>query len=102
MANAGHTVVRELDGVTTLIRDRTPARPDRRVNRTRRALKDALCDLILEKGYEHVTVGDVLDRADVGRSTFYAHFVDTTYLGIEFRRSASSPVRDGHRPANHS
>ena len=55
-------------------------RPDRRVNRTRRALKEALTDLILEKGYEHVTVGDVLDRADVGRSTFYAHFVDKDAL----------------------
>src|SRR6186713_3590542 len=51
-------------------------KPDRRVARTRRALKDALTDLILEKGYESVTVQDVIDRADVGRSTFYAHFVD--------------------------
>src|SRR4029079_3492055 len=32
--------------------------------------------LILEKGYEEVTVQDVIDRADVGRSTLYAHFVD--------------------------
>jgi AcrR family transcriptional regulator len=49
---------------------------DRRVSRTRRALKEALTDLILEKGYEAVTVQDVIDRADVGRSTFYAHFID--------------------------
>jgi AcrR family transcriptional regulator len=52
------------------------ARPDRRVSKTRRALKEALTDLILEKGYEAVTVQDVIDRADVGRSTFYAHFID--------------------------
>jgi AcrR family transcriptional regulator len=51
-------------------------RPDRRVTRTRKALKEALTDLILEKGYEAVTVQDVIDRADVGRSTFYAHFID--------------------------
>jgi AcrR family transcriptional regulator len=51
-------------------------RPDRRVGRTRRALKEALTDLILEKGYEDVTVQEVIDRADVGRSTFYAHFLD--------------------------
>lgn len=51
-------------------------RPDRRVSRTRRALKDALTDLILEKGYEAVTVQDIIDRADVGRSTFYSHFID--------------------------
>jgi len=51
-------------------------RPDRRVSRTRRALKEALTDLILDKGYEAVTVQDVIDRADIGRSTFYAHFID--------------------------
>lgn len=32
--------------------------------------------LILEKGYNAVTVTDIIDRADVGRSTFYAHFTD--------------------------
>jgi AcrR family transcriptional regulator len=57
-------------------RDDTRPRPDRRVSKTRKALKDALTDLILEKGYEAVTVQDVIDRADVGRSTFYAHFID--------------------------
>ena len=53
---------------------------DRRVAKTRKALKEALTDLILEKGYEAVTVQDVIDRADVGRSTFYAHFVDKDAL----------------------
>jgi AcrR family transcriptional regulator len=45
-----------------------------RVRRTRQAIKRALVELILEKGYESVTVTDLIDRADVGRSTFYAHF----------------------------
>jgi AcrR family transcriptional regulator len=49
---------------------------DRRVGKSRKALKEALTDLILEKGYEGVTVQDVIDRADVGRSTFYAHYID--------------------------
>ncbi|HEU5110633.1 MAG TPA: TetR/AcrR family transcriptional regulator [Micromonosporaceae bacterium] len=49
---------------------------DRRVRRTRRAIGEAFVALVLEKGYERVTVQDVLDRADVGRSTFYAHFRD--------------------------
>ena len=56
--------------------DERRSRPDRRVSRTRRALKEALTDLILDKGYEGVTVQDVIDRAEVGRSTFYAHFID--------------------------
>jgi AcrR family transcriptional regulator len=47
---------------------------DRRVERTRKLLQNALSELILEKGYEKVTVQDVIDRANVGRSTFYAHF----------------------------
>jgi AcrR family transcriptional regulator len=55
---------------------RDQGRPDRRVGKTRRALKEGLTDLILEKGYEAVTVQDIIDRADVGRSTFYAHFTD--------------------------
>lgn len=51
-------------------------RPDRRVRRTRRALRDALLSLILERGHDRVSVQDIIERADVGRSTFYAHFRD--------------------------
>jgi AcrR family transcriptional regulator len=47
---------------------------DRRVLRSRRLLQEALVALILERGYDAVTVQAVLDRADVGRATFYAHF----------------------------
>ncbi|MGI5238055.1 TetR/AcrR family transcriptional regulator [Dactylosporangium sp. CA-139066] len=53
---------------------------DRRVRRTRRILGEALVELIIEQGYEATTVQDVLDRADVGRSTFYAHFRDKDAL----------------------
>jgi AcrR family transcriptional regulator len=53
---------------------------DRRVQRTRKLLQDALFALILEKGYEAVTIQDIIDRANVGRSTFYAHFVDKQEL----------------------
>jgi AcrR family transcriptional regulator len=53
---------------------------DRRVRRTRRALREALIALIVERGYEKVTVQDVLDRADIGRSTFYAHYRDKDEL----------------------
>lgn len=47
---------------------------DRRAARTRRALHGALMSLILRKGYEAITVQDIIDEADVGRSTFYAHY----------------------------
>ena len=47
---------------------------DRRVRRTRAALTRALVDLVLAKRYRSITVQDLLDRADVGRSTFYSHY----------------------------
>jgi AcrR family transcriptional regulator len=47
---------------------------DRRARRTRTLLQAALVELILERGYDRVTVRDILDRADVGRSTFYNHY----------------------------
>jgi len=47
---------------------------DRRVRRTRQILQDALTGLILEKPYHAITIQDILDRADVGRSTFYTHY----------------------------
>ena len=47
---------------------------DRRVQRTRQLLQGALIALIQEKGYEALTVQDIIDRANVGRATFYAHF----------------------------
>ncbi len=53
---------------------------DRRVRRTRLALHKALMALILEKKYQSITVQEILDRADVGRSTFYLHFQDKDEL----------------------
>ena len=48
--------------------------PDRRVQRTQQLLQTALISLIQEKGFEALSVQDVIDRANVGRATFYAHF----------------------------
>ena len=53
---------------------------DRRVRRTHDLLRKALLSLLLEKAYDRITVQDILDRADVGRSTFYAHFRDKDEL----------------------
>jgi AcrR family transcriptional regulator len=49
---------------------------DRRTSRTRRSLSEALMELIQEKRFDDITIQDVIDRADVGRSTFYSHFRD--------------------------
>ncbi len=53
---------------------------DRRIQRTRAMLLSALLDLIVERGYEEVSVQDIVDRANVGRSTFYKHFLDKREL----------------------
>lgn len=47
---------------------------DRRVERTRTLLHQALRSLIIEKGYEAISVEDICKHANIGRSTFYAHF----------------------------
>jgi AcrR family transcriptional regulator len=52
------------------------AKVDRRVRRTRELLRRALLSLIQEQGYGRITVQDIIDRADIGRSTFYAHYRD--------------------------
>lgn len=71
---------------------------DRRVRRTRRLLRDAFNNLVLEKGYDRMTVQDILDRADVGRSTFYAHFRDKEALLMscfdELREGLHEGLRD--------
>ena len=54
--------------------------PDRRVQRTRKLLQDALTAMMVEKGYEATTVQDIIDRANVGRATFYAHFANKQTL----------------------
>src|SRR6266516_6349353 len=47
---------------------------DRRIPRTRGMLQQALMSLILKKDYETITIKDICDAANVGRSTFYAHY----------------------------
>lgn len=47
---------------------------DRRQRKTRKAIYDAFESLMAEEHYQVVTVAQIIDRADIGRSTFYAHF----------------------------
>ena len=57
-----------------------PETRDRRVQRTKTSLRDALIGLAREKPYGSIAVKDILDRANVGRSTFYTHFRDKDEL----------------------
>jgi len=66
---------------------------DRRIQRTHQTLRDALIGLILEKGWDAISVLDLCDRANVGRSTFYTHFADKEDLLI----SGFADLRKGLR-----
>lgn len=64
---------------------------DRRVQRTRQLLHGSLMALIQEKGFEGLSVQEIIDRANVGRATFYAHFdskEDLLASGIENLRES--------------
>ncbi len=56
---------------------------DRRVDRTRKALREALFDLIREKNYDQITVEEITERANLGRTTFYLHYKDKEDLLLE-------------------
>jgi AcrR family transcriptional regulator len=63
---------------------------DRRAARTRRHLHEALFRVVQQMSYDEATVQDILDEADVGRSTFYAHFAGKDDL----LRSGFEALRD--------
>ncbi|MCI0708572.1 MAG: TetR/AcrR family transcriptional regulator [Chloroflexi bacterium] len=53
---------------------------DRRSQRTRQAITDALIELMVDQTYNTITVQEIIDRANVGRSTFYSHYADKDAL----------------------
>jgi Bacterial regulatory proteins, tetR family len=56
---------------------------ERRIQRTQHSLRSALMELIQEKGFESLSVQDIIDRANVARATFYAHFDNTCPSPVE-------------------
>lgn len=53
---------------------------DRRQKKSRDAIFKAFAELLSEKNVQNITVGQIIQRADVGRATFYAHFETKEYL----------------------
>ncbi len=67
---------------------------DRRIQKTRKLLTEALLALVQEKGFEDLTVQDILDRANVGRSTFYTHFQGKEDLLLQGLDHLQGAMRD--------
>ena len=53
---------------------------DRRQRKTREAIFSAFISLLSQKDCSQITVGEIIEKADVGRATFYAHFPTKDFL----------------------
>jgi AcrR family transcriptional regulator len=66
---------------------------DRRIQKTQNLLRGALVSLISEKPYDSIVVKEILDRANVGRSTFYTHFRDKDDLLVSGIHEMLQPIQ---------
>ncbi len=81
----------------------TPSRHERRRQQTRKLLIQTAVQLVLEKGYDAISIQDITDRADLGRGTFYIHFKDKEEvvwsaiqsLILELEQEAHQLYKDG-------
>jgi AcrR family transcriptional regulator len=73
---------------------------DRRVQKTKALLHEALASLIHEKNYDSIVIKEILDRANVGRSTFYTHFRDKDELLVSGMHDLLRSVRSARMPAS--
>jgi AcrR family transcriptional regulator len=73
------------------------AKSDRRVQRTRELLQKALIELINERGYDTITTQDIVDRANVGRTTFYVHYGSKDDLFMSCHEAIVSGFHFGSR-----
>jgi AcrR family transcriptional regulator len=70
---------------------------DRRIQKTRIALHEALISLMQQKKYEWIAVQDILDQANVGRSTFYMHYRDKDELLIDGLNDLFETLRESQK-----
>ena len=70
---------------------------DRRQRKTREAIFNAFTGLLSQKDYTQITVGEIIDRADIGRATFYAHFETKEILLKEFCRELFCHIFDAEQ-----
>lgn len=71
---------------------------DRRIARTRRALGNALIELIMELGYDKISIRDLTERADIGYATFYRHYKSKDELLTRYLSSILLEVANELKP----
>lgn len=64
--------------------------PDRRFDRSEKAIKESMLKLMKEKPLEKISVTDICREADINRSTFYTHYVDIKALHLALEKDAAS------------
>ncbi len=69
---------------------------DRRVQRTRELLQKALIELISERRYDVIAIQDVVDRANIGRTTFYLHYSSKDDLFMSCHEAVASGFHSLH------
>ena len=65
---------------------------DERVIKTKKLIKTALSELIQEKGFDHVTITDLTQRANINRGTFYLHYQDKYDLLEKFENEVLDDI----------
>src|SRR5215218_7311101 len=83
------------DGREEAMRVQETRTKDRRIEKTRALLRGALGALIREKPYDDIAVKEILNRANVGRSTFYTHFADKDAMLLSCIHDLLRPARRG-------
>ena len=67
---------------------------DRRVRKTKKALRECLAEILAEKSIQNITVRELTDKADIHRSTFYANFTDIYDLYNHIEETLLSDLSD--------
>ena len=71
---------------------------DLRIRRTHKFLQEAMIELITEKGFESITVGDIAERAMINRATFYRHYQDKYDLVAKIFEETANQLVENMRP----
>ncbi len=71
---------------------------DLRIRRTHKFLQEAMIELITEKGFEAITVGDIAERAMINRATFYRHYQDKYDLVAKIFEETANHLVENMKP----